>query len=208
MASAARRRGSDGRDEHRRKVHADYVSRHPARAREERALRVAQARLQKDWGHKRAGTPETHAKAVSVQQGALARLFMAGSISVDQLAWSAEIQRVHARIGADVAIGTVSYETRVDQGRHGDGTFFEKLGAVRAEVAYSLWRAWLPAPGLVLAMIVEDLHCGAAGKRFHKDTRTVRKLLVDALDAWPHFQSDACDQVDEATLLAAQAAIL
>ena len=79
---------------------------------------------------------------------------------------------------------------------------------MRAEVAYTRWRAAVPAPGLVLAVIVEDLGCNAAAARFSKDKRTVRKLLVDALDAWPRFQRDACDEVDEATLLAAQAAIL
>lgn len=206
MASAARRRGSGGRDEHRRKTNADYALRHPARAREEGGFRKAQADLAK-LGDYREATPETLAKA-HVRDGALARLCLAGSINADQLAWACEIRRVVERIGADVRIGTVSLETRVDQSRFGDGTFFEKLGAVRAEVAYSLWRAWLPAPAIVLAMIVEDLACSAAAQRFRRNTRTVRKLLTEALDAWPQFQSEACDQVDEATLLAAQAAIL
>ena len=195
------------RAEHRRKTHSDYARRHPERAREERGFRQAQTRLAKLGTHREA-TPETIAKARRVQQGALARLCASGSIDADQLAWSCEIRMVHERLGADVRIGTVSLETRVDQSRHGDGSFFEKLGAVRAEVGYTRWRAALPAPGLVLAVIVEDLGCNAAAARFSQDKRTVRKLLVDALDAWPRFQRDACDEVDEATLLAAQAAIL
>lgn len=185
-----------------------YALQHPVRAREERALRIANAKVHEDWGHKVHGTPETHAKAAGTRQGALARLFMAGSIDADQLAWSAEIRRVHERIGADVAIGTVSLETRVDGSRSSDGTFFEKLGAVRAEVAYSHWRRAIGAPAIVLAIVVEDLACSAAAARFHRDSRTVRALLIDALDLWPAYQRQACDEIDEATLLAAQAAIL
>ncbi|BBC72904.1 conserved hypothetical protein [Altererythrobacter sp. B11] len=195
-------------EKRRHKITADFVRRHPAKAREETALRKANRRLQADWGHKRAGTPETHEKASRVQQGALARLFMAGSISADQLAWAAEIRVVAERIGADVAIGTVSLETRVDTSRSFDGTFFEKLGAVRAEVAYTAWRASLAKPAPVLAMIVEDMACLRAARLFHMRTETARRLLTEALDAWPDFSRMACDSVDEATLLAAQAAIL
>jgi len=194
-ARTARREAADAR----------YRKRHPGRAREERFLRKAQATLQRDYGHKVNGTPETHRHAASVQQGALARLFMAGSLSADQLAWSAEIRAVHERIAGDVAIGTVSLETRVDQSRHGDGAFFERLGAVRAEVAYSGWRASLKKPGPVLAMIVDDVATRLAERQFGLRNGSARRLLIDALDRWPSWQRDACDRVDEAALTAAHA---
>jgi hypothetical protein len=195
-------------DERRLRIREAYAARHPARARDERELRKANAAVQAKYGKKLYGTPETHAKAATVQQGALARLCLSGSIDADQLAYATEIRRVAERIGADVAIGIASLETRVDQSRHFGDTFFEKLGAVRAEVAYSAWRSWLPAPGPVLAMIVDDVACSLAAKQFRRDTRTMRKLLIEALDAWPNFRADARREVNEATLLAAQAALL
>lgn len=207
----AKRRAAEQRAwAQRRLARTDILSweeRHPEAAAEERALRKQRRAIRKGFSHKVHGTPETHYRAAQVHQGAMARLFMSGSINEDQLAWSAEIRAVAERIGRDVAIGTVSFETRVDQSRSGDGTFFERLGAVRAEVAYTRWRAALPAPEIVLAIIVEDLACSAAARRFHKNTRTVRKLLTDALDAWPYWQRDARDEIDHDALSAAHAAI-
>ena len=133
---------------------------------------------------------------------------MSGAIDAHQLADAVEIAGLHARIGADVAIGTCSYETRVDQSRSGDGTFFERLGAVRAEIAYSRWRASLQKPGPVLAMICEDLGVSVAAERYRMRKTTARALLIEALNAWPDYQREARDAVDEAELLAAQAGLL
>lgn len=208
MVSKAAKRRAAKREERHSASHRAWCKRHPEKAREERALRQAQAALQRDFGHKVNGTPETHRHAAAVRQGALARLYAAGSISIDELAWALEIRVTHERITGGVAIGTMSLETRVDQNRSGDGTFFERLGAVRAEVAYGRWRADLPAAAPVLAMIVDDQACSVVGRRFRRSTRTLRKWLTEALDAWPDYYSEACDEVDEPTLLAAHAAIL
>jgi hypothetical protein len=188
-------------DEHRRRVNTDFARRHPAIAREQRALRKHQAQLHERWGHKREGTLETLDKASRVQQGALARLFMGGHISVDQLAWSAEIRTVAERIGRDVAIGTVSLETRVDCGGGGRALFEESLGRVRAEVAYSRWRRALARPGPVLAMIVEDRAVRSVAQAFAMRDATARGLLINALDAWPDHCADARDRVDEEDLV-------
>lgn len=192
----------------RQSIHRRWAEQHPELARQERALRLEQMHLVPDWGHKRGGTPETLEKASRVRQGALARLFMSGALSADQLAWAAEIRTVADRIGRDVTIGTMSMETRVDQSRSGSGAFFERLGAVRAEVAYTSWRRSLAAPAPVLSMIVEDVACSTVAKRFRRDKRTIQRILIDAIDAWPGHYDDARNRVDEATLLAAQAAIL
>jgi hypothetical protein len=213
MASKPTSRGGRERDKalakRFRHIHDDWARRHPELAREERALRKAHAVAQRDFGGKPDGTPETHAKAARTHQGALARLFMAGHLSIDQLASGEEIRAVHERIGRDVAIGTMSMETRVDQSRSGDGTFFERLGAVRSEVAYTRWRQWLGrSAGVVLAVLIEDLACRSAAQQWHMRDATARGLLSGALDAWRDFIGEACDEIDEATLLAAQAGIL
>lgn len=200
------------RAERREKVARDYQARHPERAAEERRLkeanRAALKRYKADW----AGTPQTRAKASRVQQGALARLFLAGHLTIDQLAAAEEIRNVAERIAGDVRIGTVSLETRVDGGRNPHAPFFEKLGQVRSEIAYTEWRRAVAmlrggaAP--VLAMIVDDVSCTEAARRFRMRKATARARLTAALDLWSDCIRRACKEVDEASLLAAQAGLL
>ena len=200
------------RARHREKVTHDFRERHPARFQEEAGFRrERRERRTMEQGRDRyrdEGTPETAQKAQRVQQGALARMFQLGHLSADELAWAQEIRQVAERIARDVTIGSFSLETRVDQSRSGHGTFFESLGAVRAEVAYSNWRAALPQAALVLAMIVEDVSWRTAAIRFHVGGARAKKLLLDALGTWPDHCRDARETIDEADLLAAQAGIL
>lgn len=192
----------------RHKINADYAKRHPGRAREERRLRQAQKALAPDWRHKREGTPETHERASRTVQGALSRLYMSGAIDADQLACAAEIARVHDQIVREVVPATVSLETRVDEGRGGGGIFYEALGRVRAEIAYSNWRASLKKPGVVLAMIAEDIGVSIAARRFGMRNATAKAMLIAALDRWPEDMARARRSVDAADLAAAQAGLL
>lgn len=192
----------------RHKINSDYAKRHPARAREERRLRQAQKALAPDWRHKREGTPETHERASRTVQGALARLYMSGAIDADQLACAAEVARVHAQIVREVEPATVSLETRVDQGRRSGGAFFEALGRVRAEIAYTSWRASLKKPGVVLAMITEDVGVSVAARRFGMRNATAKAMLIAALDRWPEDMARARRAVDAADLAAAQAGLM
>jgi hypothetical protein len=187
---------------------SQWAKRHPEKAREERDLRRRNREAREDFGHKVHGTPETHANAARTRQGAVARLYEAGEISVDQLAAAANICAVHAIVTRDVAIGTVSFETRVDVGTRHNALFYERLGAVRAEVAYSAWRRSLAEPWPVLAMVIDDVSYSTAAAHFGMHKRRAKKLLIDALDGWFTEIDHACDMVDSATLLAAQAAIL
>ena len=182
-----------------------FEKRHPERAREERKLRRHNAKLPDRFGHRREGTLQTLDKASRVQQGALARMFVSGHLSADQLAFAAEIKVIAERIGRDVAIGTVSLETRVDCGGSGRGTCEESLGRVRREVAYSHWRADLDRPEAVLAMIVDDIAVRPAAQRFRMRDAKIRKLLTGALDAWPNYCREARARVDALDLAIAQA---
>jgi hypothetical protein len=177
---------------------------HPALAAEEAAL-ARQGAVVADWRkHEAHGTAETLLKARHVQQGAMARLFMNGHLSIDQLAWSAEIRTVAERIGRDVAIGSISFETRVDNGFSGHRLAEESLGRVRAEMAYSKWRGRLKRPAPVLAMIVEDLALRSVARAFRMRDVGARMLLIDALDDWPDCWGWARDRVDEDDLVAMQ----
>jgi hypothetical protein len=195
--------------EHRRKVGSDFAIRHPARAADERALKQANRAAARDYGHKVHGTVETHAKAARIRQGSLALMFEKGQITINQLAASQQIRVVVERIGLDVKIGSVSLEARVDESRSGSGSFFESLGAVRAEVAYNAWRKALgDRVGIVLLMIVDDIAFSSAARLHRMGPPRARRILIDALDAWSKYMGDACNKVDEATLLAAQAGVL
>lgn len=194
----------------RREAHRKWCARHPGKAAEQRALRLAQRDAQERYGHKPYGTVETHVAAQRAREGALLRLYQSGAICIEQLGAAQEIAAEAERIGSDVQVRTVSLETRVDGGaRHGDA-FFEALGRVRREVAYSRWRERLPrglAP-VVLAMIVDDIGVTAAAKLHRMHPRRAKKALVDALDDWTTTIRSVVKEIDEATVLAAQAAIL
>ena len=189
------------------KIHKDWCARHPGRARQERQLRQEREAVDASFGHKVNGTPETHAKAGRTHQGSLARLYRAGDISIEQLARAAAIAATHERISADVSVRTGSLEPRVDRGL-GDGAFFEKLGRVRAEVAYTRWRAALAHPVPVLAMIVDDCGVSVAAKRFQMRNVRAKALLTDALDLYGWMFGQACRNVDDETLFEAHARLL
>ena len=112
------------------------------------------------------------------------------------------------RIGAELTIRTVSLETRVDGGGGRGGAFYEALGAVRAEMAYSAWRGRLPCPGPVLAMIVGDCAISVAAVRYGMTARRARKLLIEALDAWPGCHAEARKRVDAGDLAAMHAGLM
>jgi hypothetical protein len=189
-------------DRKRRSINELYATLHPDRAARERELRKRQAAAANDYGHKRNGTVETHAKAGKVRQGALARLHLSGAISTDQFGWALEIAAEHERIDAEVTVRSASIETRVDVSRNGDSAFYESLGRVRRSVAYTRWRAALP--GLLkertgaqhlLEMVVDDLGLTWAAKRLRMSVRKTRGALVEALELWPTLLGEVKDDV-------------
>lgn len=185
-----------------------WAQRHPRIAAEERVFRKERADLQRDFSHKRHGTAETHHHASKVRQGAIARLYNSGRLAIEEVAWAQEIRTVAERIGADVAVSTASLETRVDTSRHGD-LFWEALGAVRAEVAYSRWRSQLAGrAALPLDVIVGDVAVTEAAKRYRMSTRRAGAILEQSLQLWGRLIGEACREISAAELAAAQAGIL
>lgn len=160
------------------------------------------------WSHKQ-GTPETHERASRTQQGSLARLYRSGAIDGQQLDAAAAIAAIAARIAADVNVRTASLETRVDITRLGDGAFFERLGQVRAEIAYGRWRREAPAPiAALLDLIVEDLGLAEVARRHRLHHRKLRRLLVHALDLWAVITGQVAREVDRDALTRAHATLL
>lgn len=195
-------------EKRRHAITAGFVARHPEKAREERELRKRHGAAQRDFGHKRNGTIETHQHAERTRQGSLSRMFEAGQLSIDELAAACEIQAVFERLSRDASVATASLESHVDQSRSFDGTFFEKLGAVRAEIAYGRWRRSLARPAMVLAMIVDNLSVTAAAKANRMRTAKTRGILLGALNAWSDEVGRACKEIDHADLAAMQAGLI
>ena len=187
---------------------SDWARRHPARAAEERAFITGRAELLTRWGHKNAGTAETHEAHSRSRAGAIARLHASGYLNDDELAWAQEIAAAAARIMADALVRTASLETRVDGSRRGDA-FFEALGSVWSEMAYSRWRAALgPKAALVLDIVVHDVGLARAAGEHGMHARRARRLLSDALALWARVHRDVREDVTPADLLAAQAGLL
>lgn len=134
------------------------------------------------------------------------RLYQNETIDAEQLASAVEIATVAERIGRDVAVKTASLETRVDVTRIGDGGFFERLGQVRREYAYTQWRLLLPHPAAVLDMLVgEPVGFTIVARRYRMHNRKAKQLLIHALDLWPEILGRACKAIDERELAAAHA---
>ena len=201
----------------------DIAAAYPAIAREQRGLRKARAEMLRRWDHKREGTPETHEHARR-HASPLADLFRSGAIDAVQLGCAAEIAEAVAAIGADVSVATASFETRIDAGQRGDGTFYEALGRVRREIGYGRWReevARLGPLGCALDMIVgTGIEVGGIGNgggpigysiaaaRHRIGARRAKKLLIDALDLWPRIMGHVAKEVTPADLAAAHAGLL
>lgn len=161
--------------------------------------------MREAWGHK-AGTPETHAHAAATRQGALARLAKSGTIDAQQLASAEEIAAIAHRIRAGVAMRTMSMETRVDRTPMFDVRIHESLNAVRAEMAFTRWRAGLGHDRqAVLDMIVDDVGVTHVASRYRVHARRARRMLIDALDRWPPLMIAACRAVDDRDLTFAHA---
>lgn len=168
----------------------------------------AALKVRESWSHKQ-GTPETHERAARSQQGSLARLYRSGAIDGQQLDSAAAIAAIAERIAADVNVRTASLETRVDRTRTGDDHFFESLGRVRAEIAYTRWRAQAPGPiAALLELIVEDRGIAAVAQRHRIHHRKLRRLLLAALDLWPAIYDEVRQCVGRLELDLAHAAVL
>jgi len=186
---------------------AIWAKRNELAAAEETELRELIAKREAEWGHKANGTAATHADHADRskrREGAIARLYDSKKLNDHHVAYAEMIKCAAERVRDSVAVRTASLETRIDVSRRG-GEFFEALGAVRMERAFTMWRQSLPRPALVLDIIVEDLGLAAAARRHCVHHKRAGELLVAALNAWPGFSAEARRHVDEDGLARAHA---
>lgn len=156
----------------------------------------------------REATPQTLRAVATRREGSLARLYTAGVIDADQLAAAERIAAAHRIVVGDVVVAIASIETRVDRSPRGHGHFYEALGAVWAEVAYTRWRASLASPAAILDMIVGGVSFTNAAKIHGMAHRRAKRLLVEALNTWSHFHAGAVRDIDCETLAVVHSSII
>lgn len=214
IAAVTRRKGREEQQREQALMEANRITdnawarRHPQLAAEERALCLARHERQMQFAHSVNATSETLAHARIVREGALARLYHSGSLTIEQWGASLEIAAAHARVVLDAGLPSSWAIERVDHRPDPEKRFQEALGTVRLEMTYSRWRREIEAAGAVLAIIVEDCGLVAAARRHSMGEKRLRRLLVDALERWMALRRSIRDEVDEATIEAARAAIL
>lgn len=156
-----------------------------------------------------AGTPETLERAHRTNQGSLARLCREGTITANQLAAAEQIRAIVEEIRASVALPIASWETRVDAGFRPELQFFEALGRVRGEMAYTRWRGMVDGPVMMLLdMIVADEGYSVVAVRYRMSPKRAKRLLIEALDLWWRLRGQVNRELDPATLAAAHAGLL
>jgi hypothetical protein len=176
---------------------------------ENEAARSRAAMLER-WKHKNDGTPETHEHAYRTQQGALARMFMVGDLTTDQLAWAVDIGETAELIERDVAVRIVAYEPRIDCQASGRDVLVEGIKRVHREIAYSWWRQRIPEPRrAILDMLTGEPKAFSTVARQHRmHKRRARRILIAAIDLWPEAMEHAQKSVDKADLAAAHAGLI
>ncbi len=190
-------------------VDTNGLNKQERKAARSQAVRQHEQRLKEDREFTgKEATPQTLRDVANRTEGSLARLFTSGDINADQLAAAEQIEAAHRLVVGDVAIGIASMEARVDRSTQGDGSFYEALGAVQTEVAYTRWREQLAHPAVVLDMIVNGLGFTVAARRNRMAHRRAKRLLLVALDLWPRCRAAVRNEIDPATLAAAHAGIL
>lgn len=154
--------------------------------------------LRERWSHKARGTPETWDRVTRTHSGSLAQLHSNGTINNEQLEWAAQIANVYRSIEADVGIKVASLEARVDSSSR-PPVVAERIHRVRMHLAYTYWRAMIPAPkALVLDMIVGDtIGYSVAAVRYRVHPRKAKRLLLEAIDRWPLAVAHAFSAVDQ-----------
>lgn len=180
---------------------------HPGLSDAEQLLHLRRLQIEDRFGHKH-GTAPTHAAAQRRREGALARLYVSGAISLGELGAAEEIAAAAERIGSAVGVRTMSMETRVSGGRRGDGSFWEGLGQVRREMAYRHWRSDLGRhAGAIEDLILRDIGLVATASTHRIGVRRLRGMLVIALGAWGFHCRWARDCVNDDDLTRAHARI-
>lgn len=132
------------------------------------------------------------------RRSALAHMNERGSLSDEQFYSALQIARIVERLELDNAVKSASMEARVDMSRTPSTLGLESLYTVRAEAAYTAWRARLPVPRrMIIDMITRDYRLKAIASRYHIGWPKAQRLLRNALEDWPDYFAHAMRKIDQ-----------
>lgn len=127
-----------------------------------------------------------------------------GFLTEEQYAAACEIAGVVERMEATVGIHSASLEARVDNSGAARDMLIETLSQVRREVAYTIWRGWLPYPKrMVIDMVVLQRPIKATARRYKMGLPKAKIRLSDALNNWEVAKDRVRKMLDEQDVLAA-----
>ena len=139
-------------------------------------------------------------------RSALAYMRERGSITDDQFYSAQQIAQIAEAIERQVRLGCASMEARVDCSNSAKDALYETLYRVRAEAAYTEWRAKLPLPRrMVIDMVTKDAGLSAIAAEHNVGWRRARRILSEALDAWPEIFARCVKAISEDDLEAQHA---
>lgn len=131
-------------------------------------------------------------------------LLSRGVIDEDQYGAACEIAAIVERMEGTVGMRSASLEARVDNSGAAKDLLIETLGQVRREVAYSLWRQWLPYPKrMVIDMVVLQRPIKATARRYKMGLPKAKARLIRALENWEVAKDRVRKMVEEQDVLAA-----
>lgn len=129
-------------------------------------------------------------------RSALAYMHSQGSLTDDQYYSAQQIAEIAEKIERSVASRCASMEARVDCSGSGRDALVESLRLVRAEAAYSTWRAMLPIPRrMVIDMVTRDTGLAKIAASHNMSWRRARDVLKTMLDAWPPIYQRHCREI-------------
>ncbi len=132
---------------------------------------------------------------------ALARMRERGNLTDDQHQSAQRIAEIAEMLERTVAVSCASLEARVDCSGSSRDAIHESLYRVRAESAYTEWRAKLPLPRrMVIDMVTQDSGLKAIASRYNMGWPRAQSILKEALDLWPVIFGRYVKAIDQSGL--------
>lgn len=139
-------------------------------------------------------------------RSALEYMRQQGSLTDEQYYSAQRIAQIAEMIEKQVSLGCASMEARVDCSGSARDALNESLYRVRAEAAYTEWRAKLPLPRrMVIDMVTQDAGLSRIASEHNMGWPKARRILTEALDRWPEIVARIVKQIDAEDLAAQHA---
>lgn len=147
----------------------------------------------------------THAETNTITESyrrksrsALAYMRERGNLTDEQFYSAQRIADIAEMLQRSVGVGCASLEARVDCSGSARDALNESLYRVRAEGAYTEWRAKLPLPRrMVIDMVTQDTGLKSIASQHNMGWPKAQEILKAALDLWPDTFAKYVGRIDQ-----------